>query len=103
MAFKEQYVDKFDDVFMDALEERYSECSFNNEDDESDHDYLLLMVLEDQPISESNSCKEDDLLETLNEIDGFRNTNKELEIKESSMVKKINMLRIQLKAINRGT
>jgi len=42
-------------------------------------------------------------LKTLNEIDRLKNANKEIEIKESSMVKEINMLRMKLEETNRGT
>lgn len=88
---------------MDSLEESDNEYSFNNEDDELDHDYPLLVSLKDQWISELDSCKNDDLLKTLNEIDRLKNANKEIEIKESSMVKEINMLRMKLEETNRGT
>jgi len=33
---------------MDSLEESDNEYSFNNEDDELDHDYPLLVSLKDQ-------------------------------------------------------
>jgi len=55
------------------------------------------MALEDQSTSESDSREDNDL------IDRLRSANKELETKERSMVKEINMLRMNLEITNKRT
>lgn len=58
------------------------------------------MALEYQSASESYSYEEDDLMKALKENDRLKNANKELETKESSVIKEINMLRMHLEATN---
>jgi len=58
------------------------------------------MVLEYHS-SELDSCEVNDLMKSLEENDKLKNANKDMETKESSMIKEINMLRMELKATNR--
>lgn len=71
-------------------------------DSDSNKCYQVLMALEYQ-WSESNSCEVDDLVKELEENDKLMNGNKDMETKESSMIREINMLRMELEACNRRT